>query len=52
VAHERARAQLRQQVPRQVDGEDAPQARQIANAENAVVRLDAAPADCEAKSQA
>jgi two-component system CheB/CheR fusion protein len=36
---------LRQYVPRQVNGENAPRARDVADPERSVVRLDAAPTD-------
>lgn len=39
-------------MPRQVDREHAPRARSVSDTENAVVRLDASPADCQSEADA
>jgi hypothetical protein len=39
-------------MPRQVDREHAPRARPVSDTENALVRLDASPADCQSEADA
>src|SRR5581483_1603039 len=42
---------LRQCVPRKIDGENTPRARNVAHTESSGVRLDAAPTDCEPEAE-
>lgn len=42
---------LWQRVPRKIDGEDTPRARNVADTENSIIRLDATPTDCEPESE-
>jgi hypothetical protein len=38
-------------MPRKVDGENTPRARNVADTENSIIRLDATPTDCEPESE-